>query len=224
MKRIQVGMVLLAISLCVARTANAQMGMNLFQKPAIAKFLKPVVGKGAQYEMTFANPRSESSRSMEMGVLAKESVDGKEGYWMQIVMTNPKGEPILAKSLITKDDFQTHKMIMQMPGKPAMEMPFNPSMAREQKMEESMNEWHLLGTETITVPAGTFVCEHYRNESKGSDFWASEKVSPFGMVKSVSKNETMVLTKLLNDVPDRIPGPVTKFDPHMMMQQHQQKP
>jgi hypothetical protein len=44
------------------------------------------------------------------------------------------------------------------------------------------------------------------------------------MVKSVSKNETMVLTKLLNDVPDRIPGPVTKFDPHMMMQQHEQKP
>jgi hypothetical protein len=48
------------------------------------------------------------------------------------------------------------------------------------------------------------------------------------MVKQVSKDDTMVLTKVLSDVPDRITGPVSKFDPQMMMQQmqgeHPQKP
>jgi hypothetical protein len=43
------------------------------------------------------------------------------------------------------------------------------------------------------------------------------------MVKQVGKTQTTVLTKVLNDVPDRITGPVTKFDPQQMMQQMQQQ-
>jgi hypothetical protein len=119
-------------------------------------------------------------------------------------------------------------MIMQMEGRGAMEMPFNPSTAREEKMADSMKEWHSVGTETITVPGGTFECEHWKNDTKGEDLWASAKVTPFGMVKQVSKTQTTVLMKVLTDVPDRITGPVTKFDPQQMMQQmqqqHQQKP
>lgn len=43
------------------------------------------------------------------------------------------------------------------------------------------------------------------------------------MVKQVGENHTMVLTKILTDVPDRITGPVQKFDPATMMQQMQQQ-
>ncbi len=221
MKRMYLAIMMVALSLGLACRADAQMGMNLFQKPAIAKFLNPVVGKGAQYETTRPNDKDEKVHTMEMGVVGKETVDGKEGFWMQIVMTDAKGGPMLAKALFSRDDFQLHKMIMQMKGQSPMEMPFNPNTSHEMKMEESMKEWHLIGTESITVPAGTFMCEHWRNDTKGSDLWASEKITPFGMVKQVSKNETMILTKLLSDVPDRITGPVTKFDPQMMMQQMQ---
>ena len=59
-----------------------------------------------------------------MAVVGKESVDGKEGFWMEIVTTDEKGQAMVAKEThVTKDDFQIHKMIMQMPGQPAMEMP-----------------------------------------------------------------------------------------------------
>ncbi len=53
-------------------------------------------------------------------------------------------------------------------------------------MEENMNEWHSVGTESVTVPAGTFSCEHWRNDKSNSDIWTSDKVTPFGMVKEVS--------------------------------------
>jgi hypothetical protein len=221
--RILLGTAITVLSLGIASNANAQMGQlgaNLFQKPAIAKFVNPVLGKGAEYESTNAN--SPGTRTMEMGVIGKESVDGKDGFWMQIVTNTNKGQSMVAKALVTKDDFQFHKMIMQMGGQPAMEMPFNPYSGRDQKMQEAMNDWHSLGTETITVPAGTFLCEHYKNDKNGSELWASDKVTPFGMVKQVGKDSSMVLVKVLNDVPDKITGPVTKFDPQQFMQQHQQ--
>lgn len=43
------------------------------------------------------------------------------------------------------------------------------------------------------------------------------------MVKQVGENHTMVLTKILTDVLDRISGPAQKFDPATMMQQMQQQ-
>jgi len=197
-----------------------QMGSNIFQKPAIAKFVNPIVGKGAEYESTNAN--SPTPRTMEMGVIAKETVDGKEGFWMQIVTTGNKNQSMVAKGLVTKDDFQFHRMIMQMQGQPAMEMPFNPNSGRGQQLHDAMNDWHSVGTETITVPAGTFACEHYKNDKDGSDLWVSDTVTPFGLVKQTGKDNSMVLVKVLDDFQDKITGPVTKVDLQQLMQQHQQ--
>ncbi len=228
MKRIYVPIGMLVLCLGLVCRTDAQMGMGLFQKPAIAKFFNPVVGKGAQYETTHTGSKEEKAQTIEMGVVAKESVDGKEGFWMQMVTVDDKGQPMVGKTLFTRDDFQLHRSIMQLHGQPAMEMPYNPNNSRENKLEASMADWHLVGTESVTVPAGTFTCEHWKNEKNGSEIWASDKITPFGMVKEVGKNQSMVLTKLLTDVPDRITGPVTKFDPQMMMQQmqreHAQKP
>ena len=158
-----------------------------------------------------------------MYIIGKESVEGKDGYWMEFVMTDDKNQTIVGKALFTKDDFQFHRMIVQMPGQGAMEMPFNPNAARREKMEENMNEWRSIGTESITVPAGTFSCEHWRNDKRNSDTWTSDKITPVGMVKEVNPNGGMVLTKVLSDPQERITGPVKKFDMQEMMQQMQQQ-
>jgi hypothetical protein len=210
---------LLALSFFVPISARAQMGMDLFRKPAITKVFNPVVGKGAEYETTGTGSAS-GPRTMQMFIVGKESVEGKDGYWMEMVSTGDKDQGFLAKSLLTKDDFRFHRMIVQKPGQPAMEMPFNPSQS---KVQESMSDWHSVGTESITVPAGTFSCEHWKNDKNNSDIWTSDKVTPFGLVKETGSNNNMVLTKVLTDVTDRITGPVQKFDPQMMMQQMQQQ-
>ena len=222
MRNVLVAAAMTVLSVGIASRADAQMGQmgaNLFQKPAIAKFVNPVVGKGAEYESRNANTKT--PRTIELGIVGKESVDGKDGFWMEIVTTGKENQAIIAKGLITKDDVQFRRTIMQLPGKPAMEMPFAPSSGHGQA-NDAMNDWHSIGTETITVPAGTFACEHYKNDKDGSELWASDKVTPFGLVKQTGKDSSMVLVKLLDDYHDKITGPVSKFDMQQMMQQYQQ--
>jgi hypothetical protein len=223
MKRRCVGLAVLVVCLFVVSSASAQMGMDLFKKPDIAKAFNPVVGKGAQYLNTTTSATPAKTSTMEMYVVGKESVEGKDGFWMEFVMKDDKKQAFVGKALFTSSDFQFHRMIMQMPGQGAMEMPFNPTAAQRGKAAENTNEWHSVGTESVSVPAGTFSCEHWRNDKSNSDIWTSEKVTPVGVVKEVSPHGSMVLTKVITDAQDRITGPVTKFDMQQMMQQMQQQ-
>lgn len=229
MKRFQ--LILAAAFLCIAigTVARAQMGMDFFKKPAIASLFKPVVGHGGLYETTRTDQDSAPKQVMEWLVVGKEMADGKDAVWLEI------GRPmkgvdglIYSKVLISTDDFQLHRSIIQLPGRPAMEMKMNPSARTQQHVEEQMNKWSQVGTETITVPAGTFVCQHWKKEDGKSEIWASDKISPLGMVKEVTPGTVQVLVKVLTDSKDHITGPVTPFDPmafrQMMMQQSQQQP
>jgi hypothetical protein len=210
------------LALALAAVARAQMGMDMFKKPAVAKAFHPVVGKGAEYETTGNGSGDTKTRTMEMGVVGKESVDGKDGYWMQFVVTTNKGQTMVGKALITGDDFQFHKMIVQPPGQPAMEMPVTFAARSRANMEEGMADFHSIGTETVTVPAGTFSCDHLKSDKDGSEIWTSDKVAPYGLVKRTAKDGTTVLVKVLDDYQDRITGPVRQFDMQQMMQQRQQ--
>jgi len=223
MKQKFVGVLAATLWFGVLAPARAQMGMDLFRKPSITKVFNPVVGQGSQYAMSSATTKGDQSRIMEIGIVGKESVDGEEAYWMEFVHTEDKGQPLVGKTLLTKGSFRFQRMIMQMPGRPAMEMPYNPNDPHRAKMDESMNDWHSVGTETITVPAGTFACEHWKNDKTNGNIWTSDKVVPFGLVKQVDENGSMVLTKQLRDFPDRITGPVQKFDPQTLMQQMQEQ-
>ena len=62
--------------------AGAQMGMHA--GPAMRGIFNPVVGSGGQYEMT----RTGAKTVMEIAVVGKESVDGKDGYWFEMTMAN----------------------------------------------------------------------------------------------------------------------------------------
>jgi hypothetical protein len=223
MKGLISALLLIAVSFCLVSTARAQMGMDMFKKPSFTKVFNPVVGKGAEYQ-TIKTDSKNGPRTTQMFIVGKESVDGKDGYWMEIVTANDKGGNFVGKTLFTKDDFQFRRMVIQVPGQGAMEMPFGPNQGKNQSMQDTLNEWHSIGTESVTVPAGTFSCEHWKNDKNNSEVWTNDKVTPFGMVKEVSPNNTMVLTRILTDMPDQITGPVQKFDPQMMMQQRQQQP
>jgi len=225
MKRMQVVLLAAAGCLCVTSSVSAQLGMNIFKKPNIADIFKPVVGSGALYEMQRTDQQQPPTQ-MEMTVVGKEMVDGQQGYWMEMGHQAGKtGEVIYTKMLVT-NDFQFKKIVFQQPGQPAMEMPFNPTEQTKNHMTEELEKWHTVGTESITVPAGTFSCTHWKKDSGVGDVWVSAKVTPMGMVKSINQGETMVLLKVITSATDHITGPVTKFDPQAFQRQlmQQQKP
>ncbi len=81
-----------------------------------------------------------------------------------------------------------------------------------------------VGSESVTTPAGTFTCEHYRAKDGSGDGWVSEKVVPFGLVRYQDKNQTITLVKAVTDAKEKITGTPQSFDPMKMMQQGQPQP
>jgi hypothetical protein len=216
-------LVLLATTLCttLAYRASAQFGFSPIKRPNIANIFHPVVGQGAAYDTI---DKDGKKSHMEMYVVDKEMVGTEQGYWMEVGHSaDASGNLTYGKMLVTPADFKFHKMIFVMPGQTQpMEMDMERSKGRD-AMEEQLEKWHSVGSETITVPAGTFSCEHWTKDDGKGDAWASTKVGPMGLVKSVEDGRIMVLAKIITDAKTRITGTPVKFDPKMMMQQRMQQ-
>jgi len=190
--------------------------------PTLSGIWHPVVGTGAAYEITKDGKKSQ----IELSIVGKEDVDGKTGFWQEVVMTDSRtSQPLYAKTLVSVTDagVTTMKMVMQMPGQPPMEM--DGGMAGSRTSTALANNLaekaEIVGTESVTVPAGTFSCTHYRMKDGTGDAWVSDKVSPWGLVKSQDKDTSMVLAKVITDAKDHITGTPQKFDPAQMMRNRQ---
>lgn len=195
----------------VTYSAAAQMGMGMSRPPSIAGVFNPEVGSGAAYEMD----RKEGGRktTLEMSVVGKEG----PGYWIETAMQSPQGT-VYAKTLSARegDNVIVQRTIIQMPGRPPMDMTsmmkMHPMQSEESKADMRANAENL-GSETITTPAGTFACQHWRSKKDGSEYWLSDKVSPWKLVKMTNKDQTMTLTKVITDAKTHITGtPVSMED------------
>jgi hypothetical protein len=214
---------LIAAACCLffAAAAPAQVDLNFFKHSSIAKYLNPVVGKGAEYRSTEKDSSGTKTHSTVIGIVGKDTVEGRAAFWMEVTSEGDR-QSSLGKMLITRDDFAVHRTIFKLPGQQAMEMPLTPIQGgRAEKMEEK--EWRSVGIEPLSVPAGTFLCEHFHNDKTNEDMWSSDKVTPFGMVKLLDGNTTTVLARLIPEFQDRITGPVKQFDPQAFKQQMMQK-
>ena len=208
--------VLVAIlSLIGAVSANGQMGMGGVHLPP--GFFNPVVGGGASYLTTDSNGRKSG---LDLALIGKESVNGKDGYWVEWTLSDTSMGAIVAKELVVMGDPITiSRVVMQMAGRPPMVMPEEMTSNMDIKSADIRTKAEDLGSESITVPAGTFSCEHYRSKENGDDTWISSKVSPIGLVKDQSKDKTRttVLLKTYTDAKDKITGTPQPFNPMMMM-------
>lgn len=218
MKTKQVIVVLAMLALAVPLAA--QMGIS----PPLSELSgiwHPIVGSGGSYEMTDRNGKKSH---MEITIVAKEDVNGTPGYWMEMAVSNPgSGGDMYVKNLISVADSgmtTSSRMVWQMPGQDpvAMIMTTNPAARPMPASTPSdiRDRAEVVGTETITVPAGTFICQHYRlqdgsSDALSSDVWISDKVAPWGLVRTQGTDSSMVLTKVITDAKDHITGAPKNF-------------
>lgn len=203
--------------LALAPASGAQM-MRGGGPPQFAGIFNPSVGVGAAYEVQ----THDGKKNLEMAIVGKDTVDGKDAYWWEMVMPDPRGSgngEMVFKSLLVMDGESTHtsKTIMQFPGKPPMEMPSG--MGRGEHSHAPVDvrtDAEDLGSESITVPAGTFNAEHYRAKDGSGDTWIAKNAGPYGLVKHQGKETTMVLTKVYTDYKDKITGTPVPFNPMML--------
>jgi hypothetical protein len=211
-------MVVMLATLALAMPLAAQMFGP--RTPTLSGIWHPVVGTGAAYEITKDGKKSE----MEIIIVGKEDVDAKPAFWMEMAMTDQRtSQPVYVKSLmsVSENTITSTRLVMQMSGQDPMEMDLNTNpMGRGMKQTTPVtiaDKAEIVGTDTVTVPAGTFSCTHYRMKDGTGDAWVSDKVSPWGLVKSQDKDSSMVLAKVITDAKDHITGTPKKFDPMQMM-------
>lgn len=208
MHRLSKAILMTGLVLCMAGAASAQM---FGRPPEFRGVWSPVVGAGSAYNLE----RDGKTTGMEIAIVGKEA----DGYWFESTFGGPRGQ-IIMKQLMVVDGPNTRvdRMIFQSPGQQPMEMSVNsPMMAQKHEPVPSDIRKNAkdMGEESITTPAGTFVCHHYRSTDKDGnnvDVWVSPKISPWGLVKSQSKDSTMTLTKVITDAQDKITGTPRKMD------------
>ena len=186
--------------------------------PSMQGLWNPVVGQGAAYQM---DSRSGKKQEMEIAVVGKEDFQGQPGFWLEMTMSEAhEGMGAMKMLMVMAPPTPGAKrMIMQMNGQ-AYEFPMNSPMMQNRPgaknaggTDITKSGGTLVGTETITVPAGTFECQHYKGTDPPTDVWVSSKVSPWGLVKSEARDSSMVLVRQITDAKDKITGPVKPFDP-----------
>lgn len=198
--------------LVMAGAAAAQFGRRA-PGPQMKGVWAPVVGSGAAYEVD----GREGKMEMEFAIVGVEHVGNKQGHWLEMSIKGRQGAMVQKMLVVLESDrIQIKRMIMDVPGEGAMEFPMD-MMAR---MGQSTDQGHgdiskeadVVGPEAITTPAGTFQTTHYRAKDKSADFWVSEKVAPYGLVKMTSKDGNMTLVRVLTNATTKIKGTPRKFD------------
>lgn len=169
-----------------------QLGYAQFGRGRGPKFysdFKPVVGGWSEYQMT---GKGEQPSKMKIAIVDKEG----DAYWYETLMETKREGRMISKMLVSgnpEDQKSIKRMIVKMGDEPAMEMPVQMMQgSRDQGQKGKIID---KGTESIKVPAGTFTTQHmqYQDGETVVDTWVYKDVSPYGMVKSQSKDFEMVL-------------------------------
>jgi hypothetical protein len=174
--------------LVLSQIAFAQFGKT--SGPSFHGEFKPVVGGWSEYQVT---PKGSSPSKMKLAIVGKEG----DAYWYETVMEGGREGRTITKMLVSgnpEDQKNVKRMIFKQGNEPAMEMPVE-MMQQSSKGQGQPGKVIDKGTETIKVPAGTFKTQHtqYQDASGVVDTWIYKDVSPYGMIKSVSKDTEMVL-------------------------------
>lgn len=212
-----------AMAFLAAAPVIAQMGMR---PPDVRVMIwNPAVGQGSEYEN---KKGSGQDNTFAMSIVGKEDTpDGKTGYWVETSMNTPQMGLVYAQILMSADAMQMHtsKIVVQMPNMPPMIMPNSMAgmgrgnaVAQPDPDSDYRKNAERVGTETITTPAGTFDCEHWRAKDGSGDAWLSSKVVPFSLVKMTNKDgASTILTKQITDAKSHLNGTPVPFDPAMFM-------
>jgi hypothetical protein len=200
--------------------ALAPAGLFAQDMAAICSNLTDVeVGSWATYEVD-----ADGQQGTMRFALLPEGAGGEQGQWFELSM-NVNNQDMVLQLLVPSwpfapDDIQG--VVMKAEGQPAMRLPDTMlGMMRGQvdlpisSMSESCAASSLLGTETVTVPAGTFEAYHIRpsdQEMGEGDVWVSPD-APFGLVKGAGDDGSMTLIEAgtgaistITETPQDMPG------------------
>jgi len=169
----------LAVSLATVPAA-AQNSCAEYARP-------PAIGGWSQWQS--------KDGKLKLAAIGTEKKDGKDYYWieMQGNQTGPQAKGGIMQVLVPSFPYQMdgiQGMVMKAEGQPAMKANDQMlSMMRSRMTENSTSaalrdcsNWSKVGEESLTVPAGTFKTQHFKDSKSANEVWVSHDVA-FGLVK-----------------------------------------
>ncbi len=193
-------------------------GQALAQLPPIPGAFTPLVGSGGVYELR----RGDRVSTWTFAYVGKEKIQGEDAYWTERRQPEKGGEKVTKQLVVFRSGQpEVKRVIMQSPGQPPMEMPAELTGALSKslgggglgELEREGRKAVKVGTESVTVPAGTFLSDHYRLSAgtEVSDSWVPVKGPPYGVVKSTRGDSVMVLVKVLQNETSHVQGQPEPF-------------
>lgn len=174
--------------------------VGLAQDTCMEQIRFPAVGRWAQYQAVYDK---KDPYTVRYAVIGTEKRQGKDLRWIELRMTGQDKEKNLVYQMLvpgSPTEVGDVQEIVFKPGtKPAMKLSgamlnmIRGQMEKQSIFSELCKDVSLVGTESVTVPAGKFQTRHFRSAKYSSDSWVSADV-PFALVKSVGENHDMALS------------------------------
>jgi len=209
--------ILILLVLSLANFVYSQFGKGA--GPKFYSDFKPVVGGWSEYQMT---SKSEGPTKMKVAIVGKEG----DAYWYESVMEGGRQGKSIVKMLVSGDPADTNnvkRMIVKTGNEPAMEMPVE-MMQQSSKGQEQKGKIVDKGAETIKVPAGSFKTQHMQYQDVETvDTWIYKDVSPYGLIKSQTKDMEMVLLGYGTGAKTLITETPQKFEMPQMPERRQKR-
>ena len=158
---------------------GAQGPIRLPLMPAAFALDQVPIGSWAEYAWGLADLAA-SRRVERLAVVAR----GPDGVTIEASEEETFDERVVQATTYAAGEElrgESRKNVFQMGDDQPMEAPTRPAR-RYARVDPNT----LVGTETITVRAGTFTAKHYRDRTaygEQVDFWIDDAVKPFGLVK-----------------------------------------
>ena len=213
----------LTIAALAARVLTAQTPTDLTQVCKAVGDAKP--GQWASFDAT--NGGSEAGK-LRLAVVGSERAGDTTLYWFEVSFLGKdpgrSGVVQILNPNLAAGMAAPHGLIVKMGGQPAMKIPgpMAGMIGKQAGQNTSAFDWasrcsgaHVVGWESVTVPAGTFRALHVATDD-GAEVWGSRDV-PFGLVKTHGKQGDMALTghgadakSSITEKPLEMPGMMTK--------------
>lgn len=174
------------------------------------------VGAWVEYRVA----RRDATKTFDM----RFAVVGREGqaWWIEMEISDARVGAVATKMLVetgagTRDE-RLKRIIVQPEGQLPLELPVKSAGSHVPPLEEGGGPGALVGTETLSLRAGTFSTQHFRRGSgEGAhDVWLSDGVALWGLARYRSPRVTLSLVAQGRGAVSRIEGEPIPFDPDQL--------
>ena len=168
------------------------------QDACIEQIEFPDVGQWAEYKATFKN----DPHTMRYAVIGSENREGKDLKWLELRMVGNKPDANMVYQMLVPGSAaelgDVREIVMKPGARPAMKVDgmmlgmIRKQMQNQAFLSDACKDVSLVGSESVTVPAGKFESRHFHSAKYASDSWIAGGV-PFSLVKSTGKDYNIEL-------------------------------